>query len=114
MTLKIILPFFFFVYLLRYLINVRLHTTLMSSYRGIGNFVIEFLNGHKVLDVLNVCCCCFCCLFLLLVLTRFLNDGRSHQSKAAFFTPLSCLLWRRSFYSFADFFRKLLEFLGIF
>ena len=36
----------------------------------------------KVLDVINFCCSC---MILSLVLTRFLNNGRSHQSNAAFF-----------------------------
>ena len=50
------------------------------------DFVINFfLNGHKVLDVINNCCCC---LILLFILTRFLNNGRYHQPNAAFL-----LLW---------------------
>ena len=32
-----------------------------------------FLNGHKVLDVINVCC--YCCLILLFVLTCFPYNG---------------------------------------
>ena len=43
----------------------------------------NFFNGHKVLDVINVCC--YCCLISLSLLTSFLNNGRSDQCKAAFF-----------------------------
>ena len=60
-----------------------------------------FLIGYKVLDAINVCCCC---LILLFVLTRFLNNGRFHQPKAAFFTPLIYLSLRRSICSYTNFY----------
>ena len=53
--------------------------------------------------VINVCCCYF---ILLCVLTCFLNKDRSHQSSAAFFTPRSYLLWRRSFCPYIKFFKN--------
>ena len=60
-------------------------------------FIISFKkNEHKILDVIIVCC--FCCLSLSFVLTCFLNDGLSLQSNAAFFTTLSYLRCRLSFF----------------
>ena len=48
----------------------------------------------------------FDCLFIL---TRFLNNGKSHQSNAAFFTPLSFFRLRR-FFLHTYFFEKYLNF----
>ena len=62
-----------------------------------------FENGPKVSDVIIVCCCC---LILLFVLTRFLNIGISHQSRASFFTSMSYLLCRLSFPSYTIFLKK--------
>ena len=61
------------------------------------------LKKYKVLDVINVCF--YCCLILLFVLTCFLNNGWSHQSDAAFFTPLNCLQWRQCFCSYTYFWK---------
>ena len=73
-------------------------------------FVIKFVFiGHKFLDVINVCCYC---LILLIVLTRFLYNGRSHQSNASFFTPLCYLLWRLSYCSYFIFLKNIWFFGG--
>ena len=68
-------------------------------------------NGHKVLDVINVC---WCCLILLIVLSRFLinfrlaslSKIRHHQSNAAFFTSLKYLRCRQYFPSNTNFLKN--------
>ena len=67
----------------RFLVKYKmfLYTSVLSD--TILTILIQFfLKGYKVLDVINICCCC--CLTLLYVLNHFLNNGRSHQSNAAF------------------------------
>ena len=44
--------------------------------------LVFFKEMDKVLEVID---CCFCRLIMLFVLTCLLNNGWSHQSKAAFF-----------------------------
>ena len=57
------------------------------------------------MDVINVCCCFR--LILLIVLPRFFNNGRSHQSYVAFFTLLKFI-----FGSYTNFW-KIVEFFGV-
>ena len=62
-----------------------------------------FLNGYKVLDVIDVCC--YCCLILLFVLTCFRNNGLSNQSNVAFFL-LHWVIWVGDDLFFIDTFLK--------
>ena len=66
------------------------------------DIVIRFfkLIGHKLLDLSKVYVLLFSCSFC------FPNNGRSHQSKAAFFTPLNFLRWRRYFCSWTNFLKN--------
>ena len=87
-----------------FLVKYKLFCSVSDKSYPILTFVLNFLIiGHKFLDVINVCCCC---LIFLFVLPRFLNNGKSHQSNAAFFTPLNYLLWRQYFCSFTNFLKN--------
>ena len=92
-----------------YLVNYKLFCLFSVLSDAILTLLLNFvfLNGHKFFDEINVCCCC---LILSFVFARFLNICISHQSNASFFTPLSYLLWRLSFRSYASFFEKNLIF----
>ena len=71
---------------------------------------VFFLNEHKVSDVIKVCWYCW---LILLFLACFPIKGWSNQSRAAFFTPLGYLCWRRSFCSHTFFLKNTWIFLGL-
>ena len=67
------------------------------------------LDGHRILDEIKVCCFC---LILLFVLTRFFNDGRSHQSDAAISNHW-IICFAGNFFLLAPFLEKTIGYSGV-